>query len=166
MQLEASLASDALIDGGAGKDTLIGAGGNDILVGGADDDRIFGVGGRDLLIGDAGADSLDGGDGDDLLVAGTVSFATDPLGLPGIMKEWTRGGSGSSYAERIANVRGPNTGLNTKYRLSNKTITNDFNIDSLTGGGGTDAYFGEVVTTLPVKDVIKKSRGEVVEDLA
>jgi 2',3'-cyclic-nucleotide 2'-phosphodiesterase (5'-nucleotidase family) len=52
--------ADSLVrTGGAGSESLIGTG---------DDDIVFGLGGRDLIIGLSGDDILGGGDGDDLLI--------------------------------------------------------------------------------------------------
>jgi Ca2+-binding RTX toxin-like protein len=162
---EPSLDRDLLLFGGAGADTLAGGAGDDVLAGGNDADSLSGLNGRDLLLGEAGQDSLDGGDGEDLLVAGTSKFADDPLAYPGIMKEWTRTGAGTSYAARIERILGPDTGLNTKFTLNKKNITNDFNADSVTGGGGTDAYFADP-THFFAKDVlVGRVAGETLVDL-
>ncbi|TNE69246.1 MAG: type I secretion protein [Rhodobacteraceae bacterium] len=65
--------------GGAGNDTLDGAGGDDRLYGEEGDDTIYGGDGDDVidggtgndtLYGGAGADIIDGGDGDDTIYAG------------------------------------------------------------------------------------------------
>ena len=62
--------SDRNLDGGNGKDTLNGAGGNDTLDGGNGKDVLFGAGGDDLLFGGNGKDTLDGGVGNDTLEGG------------------------------------------------------------------------------------------------
>ncbi|MHA7875977.1 calcium-binding protein [Roseivivax sp.] len=59
------------IEGGAGQDTLHGGAGCDLLSGGSGDDALFGHDGQDTLEGGAGADELQGGLGDDLLSGGS-----------------------------------------------------------------------------------------------
>jgi Ca2+-binding RTX toxin-like protein len=59
------------VNGGSGKDTLIGASGPDDLDGGADDDPLIsGGGGNDNLGGGDGNDIMDGGDGDESSMSG------------------------------------------------------------------------------------------------
>jgi len=48
------------VDGGTGKDTLIGTKRNDVLTGGPGADDVFGSGGKDKLTGGSGNDTLDG----------------------------------------------------------------------------------------------------------
>ena len=60
----------AVIDGGAGNDTLTGGGGNDRLTGGLGNDCLNGGRGNDFLLGGAGNDTLIGGDGNDVLSGG------------------------------------------------------------------------------------------------
>jgi Ca2+-binding RTX toxin-like protein len=55
----AASAGKLTIDGGNGNDVLIGGGGDDVLTGGA---------GNDLLVGGPGQDSLDGGTGNNILI--------------------------------------------------------------------------------------------------
>lgn len=63
------------VDGGPGKDFIIGTTGNDALSGGTGDDSVYGSGGRDVLKGGAGKDrltgfgTLEGGAGNDFLEA-------------------------------------------------------------------------------------------------
>ena len=70
------LASDSggeLIDGGAGRDIIIGsqAARGEQLRGGTEDDIIFGDHGEDTLLGDAGNDTLHAGGGDDAVLGGS-----------------------------------------------------------------------------------------------
>ena len=58
------------VDGGSGRDTLLGGHESDDLRGGNDDDIITGNGGDDTLRGDDGSDTLTGGLGSDILVGG------------------------------------------------------------------------------------------------
>ncbi len=67
--------------GGASAETIIGAGGNDIL---------SGFGGRDSIFGNAGHDSLDGGAGDDFLFGGA---GNDTL-IGGEGDDFLNGGAG------------------------------------------------------------------------
>ena len=55
----AASAGKLTIDGGNGNDVLIGGGGDDVLTGGA---------GNDLLVGGPGQDNLDGGAGNNILI--------------------------------------------------------------------------------------------------
>lgn len=59
-----------LLQGGAGKDILIGLGGNDTIQGGAGTDVLIGSGGNDTLRGGVGTDILQGGAGHDWLDGG------------------------------------------------------------------------------------------------
>ena len=61
----------AVVDGGAGNDTIFGGSANDSLRGGAGSDWILGRGGNDFLSGGAGNDTLQGGVGNDMLVGDT-----------------------------------------------------------------------------------------------
>lgn len=63
-------AGDDSLTGGAGNDTLTGDGGNDTLFGGAGNDYLIGGGGNDLLQGAGGNDTLWGGFGNDTLYGG------------------------------------------------------------------------------------------------
>jgi len=65
--------------GDAGEDTLVGAGGRDVLLGGDDDDRVdggsgndtlLGGSGNDTIIGRAGRDEIEDGAGNDRVIAG------------------------------------------------------------------------------------------------
>lgn len=70
---------DVTLEGGNGKDTLIGSKGDDYLGGGKGkdsidggkgDDDIYGDGGKDNIFGDKGGDLIEGGDGDDRIDGG------------------------------------------------------------------------------------------------
>ena len=80
-----SVTGGVVMDGGNGKDelrvsenggafatpvTLQGGNGKDVIVGGSGNDRLFGGNGKDTLRGHAGADLLDGGRGRDSLAGG------------------------------------------------------------------------------------------------
>ena len=59
----------AVIDGGAGDDSLTGGSGDDVILGGPGTDQIFGGSGNDLIDGGLGSDSIDGQVGHDYLLA-------------------------------------------------------------------------------------------------
>ena len=82
--LDGGAGNDSL-SGGSGDDDLFGQAGNDILRGGYGNDNLHGGAGNDRLFGGFGNDRLRGGDGDDYLNGG-----------PG--RDWFDGGAG---ADRI-----------------------------------------------------------------
>lgn len=57
-----------VLDGGAGRDRLVGDSGNDVLNGNDGRDRLDGGAGNDVLAGGRGRDVLDGGLGDDIFI--------------------------------------------------------------------------------------------------
>ncbi|MBE3638840.1 calcium-binding protein [Mangrovicoccus algicola] len=63
---------DLRVDGGAGRDVLIGSAGDDALLGGAGRDLLIGGKGNDLMRGGAGADTMvwNNGDGSDVMQGG------------------------------------------------------------------------------------------------
>jgi Ca2+-binding RTX toxin-like protein len=58
------------IDGGAGNDVLVGGNGHDRIYGGLGRDRIYGNAGNDTVDAGTGHDRVYGGDGDDLIAGG------------------------------------------------------------------------------------------------
>jgi len=60
-------ATDIVVTGAGGSNTISGTAGNDSLIGTEGDDLINGLGGNDTIEGRGGNDTLDGGDGDDWL---------------------------------------------------------------------------------------------------
>lgn len=73
------------LNGGGGRDILIGRNGNDALNGERGNDRLRGDVGFDLLAGGDGADTLVGGGGGDLLIADDVSLTQ----LRAVYPDWT-----------------------------------------------------------------------------
>ncbi len=152
IRIDAGVPKNVFAFGDAGNDTIAGGIHDDVLVGGGGDDSIVGNGGRDLIIGSSGMDymhgdnvaaSLLGAAGDDILVAGTTRYDSNITGLVAYIKEWTRtDGAEATYANRIKHLAGDPAGLNTAdYLLKKETITNDYSIDTLLGGGGEDLFF-------------------------
>jgi VCBS repeat-containing protein len=64
------IADGVTLDGGNGRDILVGTAGEDRINGGNGDDVLQGLGGHDALFGENGDDRLFGGDGNDLLAGG------------------------------------------------------------------------------------------------
>ena len=83
--MEAFLAGDNIINGGAGNDFITGGAGDDTLNGGAGDDEIAGLTGDDVIEAGDGDDFLAGGIGDDTLLGGEGddvlygNFGTDSI---------------------------------------------------------------------------------------
>jgi Ca2+-binding RTX toxin-like protein len=142
------------ITGGVGNDLLYGADGADVILGGDGNDLLFGGAGRDLLIGGDGADTILGNSDEDILVAGMTDFDADAAALAGIMAEWT---SSRSYAQRTANIGGTGTGssfaarlnathfLNASSSAGAVTVHDDNDADTLSGEGGRDWFFANLV---------------------
>jgi Ca2+-binding RTX toxin-like protein len=66
------------VDGGLGRDWLVGQKGKDKLIGGPSKDNLFGQDGHDVLIGGKGRDTMQGDDGSDLLRGGEDSDLLEP----------------------------------------------------------------------------------------
>jgi Ca2+-binding RTX toxin-like protein len=113
----------AVIDGGAGQDSLLGGAGFDVLIGGI------------------GADVLRGGQGDDILLGGTTTWDNNDAALSAILAEWN---SGRKYELRVQNIRtgsGPILG-NTGFQFAKgTTVFDDGSADLLSGEGGRDWFF-------------------------
>lgn len=117
-KIKSTLALGTLLDGGRGRDTLIGGSGADILIGGIGNDTLLGYGGRDILIGGDGIDKLTGGADDDILIGGRTTYDTDHAALNKILAKWT---SANSYDARTANLLSGTPGP----ALSDAQVTDD-----------------------------------------
>jgi len=142
---------------GAGNDSVKGGGNDDILMGGDGADLLQGQDGRDLLIGGDGADRIIGMADDDILVAGYSSYDNDAVALNAILSEWT---SGRSYGQRSANILNQNVTIGTttftpsatrnngsfflKTNAPNATVSDDADVDVLTGSPGRDLFLFNV----------------------
>ena len=73
------VATDIVVEGGSGGQSINGTAGNDSLVGGEGDDTLNGLGGNDTLDGGFGEDLLLGGDGNDWLIDKDVHADRDTL---------------------------------------------------------------------------------------
>lgn len=128
---------DDVLNGGDGDNALTGNEGNDSLTFGTPARTQFGnfPNGKNSLAGGPGDDFLFGGDGDDLVDGGD---GNDSLG----------GGRG---VDTINGGEGDDT-LNGTEDAFNKR-------DSLTGGGGTDAFTGDVLDQIFARDGIAERVG-------
>ncbi|MEP7301982.1 MAG: calcium-binding protein, partial [Caldimonas sp.] len=134
----AAEANDSL-EGGKGKDTLLGNGGNDTLDGGADADVLQGDAGDDILSGDAGNDRLDGNAGEDFLDGGSgtdtlAGNADDDYLNGGEGADLLFGDAGDDYLEGDAGDDSLQGGE------GRDTLTGGAGRDVLAGGVGDDTY--------------------------
>ena len=145
--IDAALARQAIVYGGAGGDTLQTGSGSATLVGGAGADTLSSGAGRDVLIGGGDGDTLGGGNGDDIMVAGTTSYdAETPASqraLCAIAAEWNR--PLMPYLLRIGHLTGVLPGgLNGNAQLvpvgGGRTVFDDGAVDRLTGGNADDWF--------------------------
>ena len=163
----AAIAGDALDSGGVeiddpngtlvylsgnGGDTVVGTGGNDIIVGdhtgagddviaGRDgDDIIFGNGGADVLYGDDGNDTLDGGAGDDRLLGGNG----DDTFIGGAGSDEMRGGLGIDTVDYADSAAGVNVRLWAKFAQLGGDAAGDtlFGIENVIGSDHNDDLQG------------------------
>ncbi|MGH3477235.1 MAG: Ig-like domain-containing protein, partial [Nocardioidaceae bacterium] len=95
----------AIRAGGAGKDTLTGGSGADLILARSNDDTLTGGSGNDLLCGDSAKDTLSGGGGDDSLDGGSAS---DRL-TGGLGADRFTGGSGTDTATDLNATEGDTT---------------------------------------------------------
>src|SRR6185369_17205674 len=137
--IDSAITRSAWIDGGDGKDTVTGGGGDDLVSGANGNDQLFGKAGRDILIGGNDSDKLDGGDGDDILVAGTTKFDNDLCNFCGVAKEWSR--TDKTFSVRLSHIQNGGSGsFNDKIRINSATAYSASDpSDTLTGGSGKDA---------------------------
>jgi Ca2+-binding RTX toxin-like protein len=139
IELAAKVTHAALLDGGAGNDTLNGGRRQDVLLGGAGDDVLAGNKGNDLMVGGAGADSLDGGAGTDLLVAPATTYDDTPdgAGLKSLYDAWRGKGS---YPKRVALINGS---AGTPPLLDAASVVADADADTLHGGPSADWFWAD-----------------------
>lgn len=147
----------AVIDGGAGADTLTSDFRNDTIRGGDDDDRIDAGSGDDLLYGDAGNDRIYGGDGADSAYGGTgndelsgndgndflIGQAGNDTVYGGIGGDFINGGDGYDklYGEAGNDtIRGGALNDYLYGNDGNDTLYGDGGSDFLWGGDGSDVF--------------------------
>jgi Ca2+-binding RTX toxin-like protein len=104
--------------------------------------------GRDILIGGNYSDTLIGGSGSDILVGGSTTyygnFSGNVTALQSLMAEWS---SSNSYKIRISHLTGASSGgLNGDYTLHggpDATVFDDAVADILTGNDYYDWFLGQ-----------------------
>src|SRR5262249_31155950 len=136
----AKVAAPAVIDGGAGNDSLdaSGAGSNTVLLGGVGNDTLTGGSSNDILIGGAGADVLHGGGNDDILSAGPTAVDANLAARLKLMAEWS---GAASFLTRVQHLSGFLAGgANDPFFLTATTVKNDTSVDQLFGEPGTDWF--------------------------
>jgi Ca2+-binding RTX toxin-like protein len=116
VQIAGGVRLNTVLYGATGNDRLKGGGGRNILVGCDGDDFLIGGNAGDLLIGGQGSDRIVGGQGADILVSGNI---VDPA-----LNEDTK------FSDLVAVLNG-----GPVHALA------DTGQDTLTGGGGADAFY-------------------------
>ena len=133
----------ALLDGGAGDDTLVGGGGPSVVLGGPGDDDLTSGDARTVVIGGAGRDRLRGGGADDLLIGGATAYDDEVTALVQILTAWT---STDAYDVRVATLQ---AGVGGVPKLDSTTVLDDGERDVLRGHAGRDWFFAGPGDALP-----------------
>jgi Ca2+-binding RTX toxin-like protein len=137
----------AVVDGGAGNDTIWG-GVNDILIGGDGRDVLHGRAGRNILIGGTGGDHISAGHGGNILVGGATAYDSDYAALEDVLAEWS---STHTFAERTSNILGAGSGPSENGSVffipsgTDSTVSDDAVRDVLTTGSKMDWVFAQTV---------------------
>jgi hypothetical protein len=149
------IAIPAVLDGGAGNDTLDASGTSQpaILLGGAGNDTLTGSGANSILIGGTGTDVLRGGAGDTVFSPGPTAFDTNVAALLQLMQEWQN--TGTAFLTRAQHLTGTlSGGVNFPFLLNSATLQKDTALKQLFAGGGHNLFFfnagspGQVVDPL------------------
>ena len=150
--------------GGGGNDLLIGGNGDDVLIGGAGKDRIVGMGGNDQILGGSQRDSIAGADGDDSLVGGRGDDAIEGgAGADAIVgaggDDWIFGGGGDDLLIGGADndhLYGGFGDDSVGGGRGDDDIDGQQGQDELAGGGGRDAFKSD---ELEVDRLVDKTDG-------
>ncbi len=118
--------------GNVGEDTLLGGLGNDLLIGNQDDNILYGGDGEDSLVGDAGDDDLEGDAGNDTLSGGVG----DDL-LSG-----SQGNDILSGDDGFDTLSGGDQNDQLSGDAGDDLLSGDNGSDSLFGGDGDDLLMG------------------------
>jgi Ca2+-binding RTX toxin-like protein len=143
-------ATENVIDGTGGADTLKGTDGADRITGGAGNDRIDGLGGNDRIYAasetDAeGADIIAGGDGDDRIYADPSDTVNGGAGHDQLL---VRGKAGMTVDLAATSIEEPWGGPGDDVFDGSAVTSEDLALrggpgaDRLTGGGGKDRLYG------------------------
>jgi uncharacterized delta-60 repeat protein len=143
MQVDSGLTLPAWLDAYGANDRLRGGGGNDVLLAYCPGTQLDGGGGRNFLMG-AGGDRLVSG-GQDILIAGSTYY-TDEVSLAAIMAEWTSADSlAARIANLSGDTASPlysAARLNGDYFLvPYQSVYGDGGTDTVTAGSGADWVF-------------------------
>lgn len=146
----ANVLRSAFLDGGAGKDRILGEGGDDLLAGGAGEDLLIGAGGSDLLVGDNLAGSVgsslwafQGGDPGNIangqeIVHGLVGMEWDFASVDTGDADVLHGGAGIDYLFGEG-------GADSLYgEADNDFLAGGHGNDDLFGGAGADLLQGDL----------------------
>jgi subtilisin-like proprotein convertase family protein len=117
-----------IIYGEAGIDTLLGGAGHDVLLGGDGNDNLYGGAGHDILIGGLGSDWLYGQEGEDFLIGASTRYDANVVTLRGLSQIWS---GPTPQPTRRAILVG--VGVQLAY-------LDDGAVDYLAGGTGLDWY--------------------------
>lgn len=128
------------------------------ILGGAGKDTLQGGSGRDLIIGGADVDALDGGPGEDIVIAGETTYDLEPEALAAVMTEWQR--ADLPYANRVDHVLFGG-GLNGSTLLNRASYIKDNGLNTLGGSADLDLFFAS-----SLKDTTDWNRplGEILVD--
>jgi Ca2+-binding RTX toxin-like protein len=153
---------DQILRGGPGNDVIRGGAGPAVLCGNDGNDTLIAGCGRNILIGGTGADHLYGGTGDDILIGGYTSYdgtfavvlasqassiaaGGSEAALRALIVEWAN--PNETYARRLANISlglpGTAKLTNGVYALNTTTVFQDYALDRLYGGGGSNWYWAD-----------------------
>lgn len=123
---------DDIINGGLANDTIYAGAGDDTVSGGDRHDTIFGEDGDDLIYGSRGNDDIDAGNGDDLVIGGSGNDHE----IGGSGNDTLRGGSGD---DRLEGQAGDDWHVGSR---GNDYIVAGAGADRLRGGDGDDVLIG------------------------
>jgi Ca2+-binding RTX toxin-like protein len=128
-----------ILQGGAAANRLDASGftGSAVLDGGAGNDTLIAGRGRSILIGGLGVDTLTGGSQQDILIGGTLKLNILQPAFVLLLDKWAGPGS---YAARLAALRN-GTGLPAGLKLTPATVPDDKAVDTLFGGGDQDWFW-------------------------
>lgn len=167
IRVAAQVPLPAMLNGGAGNDTLFGGSGADVLLGGAGNDILSGGAGRDLLIGGAGVDRLIDTGGENIFVAGSTVFDTQDGALLAILAEWS---SARPLAARIRNLAGVGTAPRAngttflKAVGTGTSVIDDGKRDTIQGTASVDWVFANLRSGV-LDLVMNPGRKDVLVDL-
>jgi ELWxxDGT repeat protein len=104
---------------GNGNNTVVGGGGDSILVGGSGNNTLIGKKGNNLIIGGSGKSVLVG-NGNSLLIAGSTAYDHNDLALMAILQEWS---SDDALSDRVTHLQHGITFKGQTIKLTSATIT-------------------------------------------